>query len=223
MERIYKLIYVIMSDGKVVVPDFLRRNIYGGIDFDIDTVSYRYSPIDLEEELSCVGPVHLKLLHTPQRRFEELDHGEWIYTNQIAYLYEIINEEENELNFFDCTQFNAGVIYDKIERVVVPMLKDTTAASCKSIVTIPAIQLLPKIIHPPLTEYDIIKRTEDDVIRHFDAVYGKQFKLEFIKIEHNVQYIELHYVITRKEQYKEMTVEQIEKALGYKIKIVGDK
>jgi hypothetical protein len=74
-----------------------------------------------------------------------------------------------------------------------------------------------------IQEMDTLKATMRCVVEHFDAVYGKSFTLEFGSVYTQKQYFHFPYIITRKTECKEMTIAEIEEALGYKVKVVGDK
>ena len=126
------------------------------------------------------------------------------------------------MNYFQSTDFNAGVIYNLIERESIKeMLKSKGIVAHGSNISIPIIQLLPKGCGS-VNQEEIINATRKVVIQHFDAVYGKNFTLTFGEYVKNNQYILFPYTVSRKEEYKEMTVTEIEKALGYKIKVVGE-
>lgn len=127
---------------------------------------------------------------------------------------------DEELNYFQSTDFNAGVIYNQIERnVVKEIIKRKGIILYSSNISIPIIQLLPKG-WSGVAQEKVIDATRKAVIQHFEAVYGNKFHLKFSEYQTNKQYIVLPYTVTRKEEYKEMTVAEIEKALGYKIRII---
>ena len=147
-----------------------------------------------------------------------------IYFNvgDIKYLLELDDTEDEELNYFQSTDFNAGVIYNQIERGIVKhMLGCEGRVSYSTILSMPIIQLLPKSCGS-VKEEEIIGATLKAVTQHFVAVYGNKFHLSFDEYWTKNQYINFSYTIRRKEQYKEMTISEIEKALGYKIKVVGE-
>ena len=129
------------------------------------------------------------------------------------------------MNYFQSVDdFNAGVLYSAVEKEAMRMLKDKGVLSHSSNYSIPNIQLIPKCC-----EACGEGRTIDAIIRtvteHFKAVYGKNLELDIYGYgwQHNKAYCVFFYCITRKEPCKEMTIAEIEEALGYKIKIVGDK
>ena len=211
------MIYVVMSDGRIRVPTDVHTTIYDEIKFTLDNKLYRYC-----KTASEIGFEARKYI-TSNRYFTMWHNHQWLYTADIAYLYQIKEEEDTELNYFESTDFNAGVIYNKVEKAFAPALKDTSLQEIEGYATLPTIQVLPKIILPGVTEEEIINATCKSVIAHFDAVYGKQFTLCFPDCKHDKQYIKFKYIVKRKNAYKEMTVEEIEAALGYKIKVVGNK
>lgn len=126
------------------------------------------------------------------------------------------------MNYFQSVDFNAGVIYSGIEKHVVSMLEEPGTLSYSSNYSIPCIQLVPKNCSSKAEE-EIIDATIRAITEHFDAVYGKNFTLNIYAWQHVKQYCLLFYSITRKELHKEMTIADIEEALGYKIKIVNDR
>ena len=152
--------------------------------------------------------------------FQKLVDEQWLYTMRIRYLH-IFNEEENEeLNYFESTDFNAGVIYCRIEKSVVKHLIKEEANEISISVDLPKIQMLADGVISD--EHAVMKNTLDIVKHHFEAVYGKSFAIDEMTWHRNKQYITINYKIVRKVQPKEMTIEQIEEALGYKIKVVGN-
>ena len=58
-----------------------------------------------------------------------------------------------------------------------------------------------------------------------DTLNGLYPKLDCVceKITPENQYLKFHFRVKYREQVKKMTIEEIEKALGYKIEIVSDK
>lgn len=125
------------------------------------------------------------------------------------------------MNYFQSADFNAGFIYNQVERQVVPLIKDS-AVSLEAKITIPRIQVIPKGCST-IQKMNILAATTKSVIEHFDAVYGKSFTLKFGSVYTQKQYFHFPYIITRKTECKEMTIAELEEALGYKIKVVRDK
>ena len=151
--------------------------------------------------------------------FQQLVDDEWLYTMRISYLHIFDEEENEELNYFESTDFNAGVIYCRIEKSVVKHLIKEDANEISISVDLPKIQMLVDGVFD--NENKVMDNTLSVVKHHFEAVYGKSFTIDEMNWYRNKQYITINYKIVRKVQPKEMTIEQIEEALGYKIKVVG--
>ena len=152
----------------------------------------------------------------------EFIHEDWYETRQIEYLLALDEEENKEMNYFQSTDFNAGMLYSVVEKEAVKMLKDKGVLSYSSNYSIPNIQLIPKDCET-FNEGDIIDATIRAATEHFEAVYGKNFKLDIYGWQRVKQYCLFFYRISRKEQPKEMTITEIEEALGYKVKVIGGK
>jgi hypothetical protein len=126
------------------------------------------------------------------------------------------------MNYFQSTDFNAGFIYNVLERKVLPLLKKSTTGSVKDEIQIPLIQLLPKDC-TAVTETRILSETLTTTLGHFEAVYSKSFNLTF-ENPYCIgrQYYYIPYTITKKVMpSREMTIADIEQALGYRIKVIG--
>jgi hypothetical protein len=126
------------------------------------------------------------------------------------------------MNYFQSTDFNAGFIYNVLERKVLPLLKKSITGSVKDEIQIPLIQLLPKDC-TAVTETRILSETLATTLGHFEAVYGKAFNLTF-ENPYCIgrQYYYIPYTITKKVMpHREMTIADIEQALGYRIKVIG--
>ena len=67
-------------------------------------------------------------------------------------------------------------------------------------------------------KYELIQKLNDTL----NSLYPK---LDSVcdKITPEKQYLKFHFRVKYREQVKKMTIEEIEKALGYKIEIVSDK
>ena len=126
------------------------------------------------------------------------------------------------MNYFQSTDFNAGMLYSAVEKKTIAMLKETNEHSTSGAYHIPNIQVVPKGCGY-IDDSKVIEATIKSATEHFNAVYGKSFELSIYAWQRVKQYCVFFYRITRKEIYKEMTVADIEKALGYKIKVVGEK
>lgn len=151
--------------------------------------------------------------------FQQFVNDKWLYTMRINYLYLLDEEINEELNYFESTDFNAGVIYCRLEKSLTKHLIQGGEDEVYISMDLPKIQML---IDGLITdEQAVINDTLDVVTHHFEAVYGKSFAIDSMTWHKNKQYITINYKISRKVQPKEMTIEEIEKALGYKIKVVG--
>lgn len=212
--------FVVMSDGVIKPANGVTKcKSTGRVYFDIDGKMYRYLTLVYDYESS--RPWNRRVL-IPANRFQQFIHEDWIDTREVEYLIALNEEENEELNYFQSTDFNAGFIYNQVERQVVPLIDKCSATSLEAEITIPRIQVTPKGCSA-IQEMDTLKATMGCVIEQFDAVYGKSFTLEFGSVYTQKQYFHFPYIITRKTECKEMTIAEIEEALGYKIKVVGDK
>ena len=125
------------------------------------------------------------------------------------------------MNYFQSTDFNAGFIYNVLERKVLTLLKKSTTGSVKDEIQIPLIQFLPKDCNA-VTETRILSATIETALGYFEAVYGKSFNLTFENPYYiGRQYYYIPYTITKKVMPpREMTIADIERALGYRIKVI---
>ena len=206
-----------MHDGTIKsATDVTKCERTDRIYFRVDNKLYRY--LTVVREYDCKRFSHIRI---PAPAFQRFIHEDWLETREFKYIIALNEEENEELNYFQSTDFNAGVMYTYIEKTVglVINAKDTGASGKFSI---PAIQLLIENAGSIL-ENDIIKATIKTATEHFDAVYGKNFSLDIHSWKRDKQYFKFEYRIDRKEKCKEMTIADIEEALGYKIKVVGDK
>lgn len=210
--------FVVMSDG-VIKPanNVTKCKSTGRVYFDIDGKMYRHLTFTCDCEHYMI-----KRILVPVYSFQRFIHDDWFETGDIKYIIALNEEENEELNYFQSTDFNAGFIYNQVERHTAPLLDKNSATSLESEITIPRIQVMPKGCGS-IQEMDTLKATMRCVTEHFDAVYGKSFTLEFGSVYTQKQYFHFPYIVTRKTNAKEMTIAEIEEALGYKIKVVGDK
>ena len=146
--------------------------------------------------------------------------GDWEYTLDIKYFYELNEKGNEELNYFDSTDFNAGYIYARMERSLHKHLDLGEKEEVTISMDIPKIQMV--LGTSDFKDAEIIKATLDMVENHFNATYGKNFSLDELTWNKYKQYIAVHFKISKKQKPKELTVTEIEKLLGYKIKIVGE-
>ena len=210
--------FAIMYDG-VIKPatDIAKCESTGKIYFSVDDKMYRYLTVTREYDSKRFNRIRI-----PAPAFQRFLHEDWYETREIEYLLALDEEENEELNYFQSTDFNAGFIYNQVERHTAPLLDKNSATSLESEITIPRIQVMPKGCCS-IQEMDALKATMRCVTEHFDAVYGKSFTLEFGSVYTQKQYFHFPYTVTRKTKAKEMTIAEIEEALGYKIKVVGEK
>lgn len=212
--------FVVMSDG-VIKPanNVTKCESTGRVYFDIDGKMYRYLIFIYNYEDSKPWNRHILI---PANCFQQFIHEDWYETRQIEYLLALDEEENEEMNYFQSTDFNAGMLYSAVEKEAVKMLKDKGVLFYSSNYSIPNIQLIPKDCET-FNEGDIIDATIRAATEHFEAVYGKNFKLDIYGWQRIKQYCLFFYRISRKEQPKEMTITEIEEALGYKVKVIGGK
>lgn len=158
--------------------------------------------------------VHLHL-------FQKFIDDKWVYTMSVRYLHLLDEEMNEELNYFESTDFNAGVIYSRVEKSVLKHIIKEEADEISISFDLPKIQML---IDDVVTDpHKVMENTLSVVKHHFEAVYGKSFTIDYMTWHRNKQYIAINYKVSRKVQPKEMTIEEIEEELGYKIKVVGNK
>lgn len=212
--------FVIMCDG-VVKPavNVSKCKNSGRTYFDVDGQLYRYQTFGYACRTKWWGTQQLLV---PMNSFQQFIHEDWLDTKQIEYLLALDEEENEELNYFQSTDFNAGVIYNQVEKLAVHMISNKHKQVASAEVVLPRIQVILKGCGS-VKEMDTLTAMFRCVTEHFDAVYGKSFTLEFGSVYTQNQYFHFPYVITRKTEYKEMTITDIEEALGYKIKVVGEK
>lgn len=216
------MIYAVMSDGRIVIPTNVDIENYPHkrIEFTVNDKTYMYRDVYQDDYELFDGNIRI---HIPKTSFKVFHNSEWFYTDDVCCILITNPEEDEELNYLETTDFNAGILYNRVEKAVYPALKDNSIDSTVGTLSLPAIQVLPKITFQRTSEEDIINAITKKIADHFDAVYGKTFSITFPTFRKVKAYVEIDYVITRKHSYKEMTIEQIEKELGYKIKVVGEK
>ena len=209
--------FAVMNSGYIKTVTDIAKGDYENIHFNIGVLEFIYSiKKSYAHSPFCIGE------HT-NHTFYCWAHNEWKATRDIKYLLELNELEDKDLNYFQSTDFNAGVMYNKIEKTAASMLKEHSyAVSTLGEFTIPTIQLLIKNCSS-IKEAETIKATIQAVINHFDAVYGNILTLDIYSWKRDKQYFKFCYAVRRKETYKEMTVAEIEEALGYKIKIIEAK
>lgn len=210
--------FVIMSDH-VIKPatNVTKCDNSGRVYFDVDDKIYRYLTFGYDCRTEWGGTQRILV---PMNSFQRFIHEDWIDTREIEYLIALNEKENEELNYFQSIDFNAGMLYSAIEKKAVTMFKETDEYSTSSTYHIPNIQVVPKGC---IEDSKVIETTIKSATEHFNAVYGKNFELDIYAWQRVKQYCIFFYRITRKEIHKEMTIAEIEEALGYKIKVVGDR
>jgi hypothetical protein len=210
--------FVIMNDHIIKqATNVAKCENTGKVYFDVDDKMYRYLTLTCDCEHYMI-----KRITVPLYSFQQFVNEDWFYTTQIKYLLALDEKENEELNYFQSTDFNAGMLYSAVEKDAVKMLKDRGVLSHSSNYSIPNIQLIPNCCEA-CNEGNTIDATIRTTTEHFKAVYGKSLELDIYGWQRNKVYCVFFYRITRKEPCKEMTIAEIEEALGYKIKVVGEK
>jgi hypothetical protein len=210
-----------MSDGRVVgAQDVYKGKFDGSTFFTADNLRYKYSPLTcFEERGGWRYPAFDRCFY---KQSPDADNTEWFVTSDIERILFLNEEENDELNYFQSTDFNAGVIYGMIEKEIGKLFSNTSIKCIEKEIRLPKIQV---VLEGAMCPTDILDTTMTTVLEHFAAVYGNHFDIEvrhYDDVNHK-QYIVFNVQVTRKEPVKEMTVAEIEEALGYKIKVVGDK
>ena len=216
--------FAVMADNRILpAKDICRDQWHIGIHFSIGFTRFKYWPSWFHDYEETKVPKYCRL-YTYPNFFKQID-TDWFATKEVKMLIQLDETEDTDLNYFQSTDFNAGVIYGKIEKNIVNMIKNINSASSCFVgeLCIPAIQLIPSKGYIGCAEGELIETTVHTVIEHFDAVYGKSFTLNISSWKRDKQYFKFDFSIERKEIYKEMTVAEIEAELGYKIKVVSDK
>ena len=143
---------------------------------------------------------------------------------EIKNLLELNELEEPELNYFQSTEFNAGMIYSQMDKAIGGLLKASDVHGIEKEIKLPKIQVLPKYTDS-VKETKILDATITSALEHFATVYGDKFtaELRYYNDPIHKQYIVFECKVNRRDKRTEMTIAEIEEALGYKIKVVGDK
>ena len=124
-------------------------------------------------------------------------------------------------------EFIAGCVFTKMEATIckelkrIPATADVNTGNC---------ELIPKIwfglpCYSKLTNDITVDEKfwlKEKLGRLMEDVFPK-FEITITNIVPDAQYIRFDYNVVKKAPVKKITVEQIEKELGYKIEIVSDK
>lgn len=214
--------FAIMCNGKILpATNVCEGKLYDGTHFTVGNERYKYDPYYRIEETVRGGYKY------PFREFCFYKRGwsdfDWECTSEIKYLIGLDEREDLDLNYFQSTDFNAGVIYANIDKAMGSLL-GSMVTSIEKEIRLPKIQVVLKS-SGSIQEKETLDATVDAVLEHFAAVYGERFDIEMRHYgdPYKRQHIVFEAKIKRKETTKEMTIAEIEEALGYKIKVVGDK
>ena len=211
--------FAIMNDNSIKpVTNVTKQRSTGIVYFDVDDKMFRY----LTFITDAYESIRRKRILVPAYRIQQFVHEDWLNTRQIECLLTLDEEESEELNYFQSTDFNAGMLYSAVEKKAVTMLKETNENVVSGAYHIPNIQVVPKGCGC-VEDSKVIEATIKAATDHFKAVYGKNLELDIYAWQRVKQYCGFFYRITRKEPCKEMTIADIEEALGYKIKVVSKK
>lgn len=210
--------FAVMKDNSIkAVTNVTKQKSTGIVYFDVDDKMFRYLAfIDDYEN------IRYRRVLIPAYRIQQFIHEDWYESQHVDCLLSLDEEENEELNYFQSTDFNAGIMYTYVEKLAVHMINNKDKQVASTEIVLPKVQLVPKGCGG-ISEADTICATMNGVTEHFNAVYGKSFILEFGNCYNMKQHICFPFTITRKTEYKEMTIADIEKALGYKIKVVGSR
>lgn len=152
------------------------------------------------------------------------ENGCWFVDRDIKCIIAIDEMEADDMNKLQSTDFNAGILYAKIDRDTCQLIKDYEERK-RTVFTnshnFSKSQLFPGYWRGIQAEsiVDSIKKT---VETQFNLEYGEQYELRLANDYPSGSYYIFGYSITRKEEAKEMTIAEIEEKLGYKIKVVGE-
>ena len=211
--------FAITYNGKIVpATNVCEGKFYDGTHFTVGADRYKYDPYCHVEDISCGYRYSYHKVYFYKYRYDD-----WYATEEIKYLIFLDEREDSDLNYFQSTDFNAGVIYANIDKAMGSLLIGDITFIEKEI-RLPKIQAVLKN-SGSIQEKETLDATLDAVLEHFAAVYGERFDIEMRHYgdPYKRQYIVFEAKIKRKETTKEMTIAEIEEALGYKIKVVGDK
>ena len=213
--------FAILADNRIVPAstqdDKDLVNCLYSFYFTIDNDKYLYTPNSYVQERLYFRPALRYCFY----KYQPYD-GDWYVTTDIKNIIALDEEENEELNYFQSTDFNAGIIYGMIEKELGRLFGDKSIKCFEKEIKLPKIQAVLKGAKYPT---EILDATMATVLEHFAAVYGNHFDIEmrhYDDVNHK-QYIVFNVQVTRKGPVKEMTIAEIEEALGHKIKIVSDK
>lgn len=117
--------------------------------------------------------------------------------------------------------FNIGYAFSKIEKTYIREVISNKLDEVGGNFWIPKCWFGLRPVKSP--SIDLAGFCKSDMICHIKEVFGQlapKYDL-WIKITPDKQYIKFDYIIKKKPEIKKMTVNEIEKILGYKIEIVS--
>lgn len=100
------------------------------------------------------------------------------------------------MNYVHSTDFNAGFICNKVERIAFSILKDKQPEMEVSQIVIPIIQVFPKMCSDE-EEKRIVEDIVQTVCKHFDAIFRKTLCLNY-ECKRDKRYFTFNFEITRK-------------------------
>lgn len=124
-------------------------------------------------------------------------------------------------------EFIAGCVFNKMETNVFEKLKQIPATECN--ININSHEMIPKIWFGISSSHEVTNDITGDAkywlkdkLEMLMADLLPKFETTIVKIVPDNQYIRFDYNVVKKVPVKKMTVEQIEKELGYKVEIVSE-
>lgn len=122
-------------------------------------------------------------------------------------------------------EFLEGYIFNVVESIILKAIKNKTPEFCK-VVTIPKSWFG---LRATASVFVVLPEHEQSKLRLELKELFNQLNNSHVEYEYNIdfhpnqQYIDVFITGHLVEPVKEMTIEEIEKELGYKIKVIGDK
>ena len=158
--------FAVMNDNSIkVVTNVTKQKSTGIVYFDVDDKMFRYLTfIDDYESLRC------KRVLIPAYRIQQFIHEDWCDAQHVECLLSLDEEENEELNYFQSTDFNAGMLYSAVEKKAVTMLKETNENVVSGAYHIPNIQVVPKSCGH-IDDSKVIEATIKAATEHFNSVY----------------------------------------------------
>ena len=150
-----------MNSGKIAkATNICEGKFYDGIHFTIGNDRFKYDPCFHVEEANYKYRYNFHI-----DCFYKYHYDDWCTTDEIKYLLFLNEEEDSDLNYFQSTDFNAGVIYASIDKAMGSMLGGSTSCIEKEI-RLPKIQVAPKCAGL-IKETEVLDATTTAVLEHF--------------------------------------------------------